>query len=87
VESSVRCGRVPRMLLLTGVLSLLALQPARADITIGVILSLTGPAASLGIPAENTVKLWPSTLAGQTVHVIVVNDKTKIMSTSSSDRR
>jgi branched-chain amino acid transport system substrate-binding protein len=64
------------------VLSLLALQPARADITIGVILSLTGPAVSLGIPAENTVKLWPTKLAGQTVHVIVVNDKSDTSETA-----
>ena len=33
---------------------------AQADINIGVILSTTGPGASLGIPAENTIKLWPT---------------------------
>ncbi len=82
VQSSVRCGRTPRILLFAGVLWLLALQPARADITIGVILSLTGPAASLGIPAENTVKLWPSRLAGQNVHVIVVNDNSDTTETA-----
>src|SRR5690606_4571415 len=45
-----------------------------ADITVGVILSTTGPAASLGQPAENTVKLWPDSIAGQKLKVISVND-------------
>ena len=35
--------------------------PALADITVGVIVSLTGPAASLGIPAKNTVEIMPQT--------------------------
>lgn len=47
---------------------------AHADITVGVVLSLTGPAASLGKPAENTVKIWPDKIAGQTVKLIVLND-------------
>jgi branched-chain amino acid transport system substrate-binding protein len=42
--------------------------------TIGVILSLTGPAASLGKPAENTVRLWPEQIAGQKVKLILLND-------------
>jgi len=53
----------------------LALAPAaRADINIGVILSVTGPAASLGMPAENTVKLWPAEIAGQKVKLTLLND-------------
>lgn len=51
-----------------------AAAPARADLHIGVILSLTGPAASLGIPAENSVKLWPTEIGGQKVKVTVLND-------------
>ena len=38
---------------------------AQADVNIGVILSLTGPGASLGIPAKNTVELWPKEIGGQ----------------------
>lgn len=49
---------------------------ARADISIGVILSTTGPGASLGIPAENTVKLWPAEIAGHKVILKVLNDNT-----------
>ncbi len=50
--------------------------PALADVRIGVILSLTGPGASLGIPAEKTVKLWPTEIGGQKVVVTVLNDET-----------
>jgi branched-chain amino acid transport system substrate-binding protein len=47
---------------------------AFADITIGVTLSATGPAASLGIPEKNTIELLPTTLAGQKVNWIVLDD-------------
>jgi len=47
---------------------------AFADINIGVILSLTGPAASLGIPERNTVELWPKEIAGQKIHVTILDD-------------
>lgn len=47
---------------------------AHADIAVGVILSLTGPAASLGKPAENTVRLWPEQIGGQKLRLIVLND-------------
>jgi len=47
---------------------------ARADITVGVILSLTGPGASLGIPEKNTVELMPTSLAGEKVKFIILDD-------------
>ncbi len=47
---------------------------AQADITVGVTLSATGPAASLGIPEKNTVALMPQTIAGQKVNYIVLDD-------------
>ena len=46
----------------------------RADVTIGVTLSATGPAASLGIPEKNTIELLPATLAGEKVKWIVLDD-------------
>ena len=49
---------------------------AHADINVGVIVSLTGPGASLGIPADNTIKLWPTELGGQKVNLFVLNDAT-----------
>jgi len=47
---------------------------ARADINVGVVLSLTGPGASLGMPAKNTVELWPKEIAGQKLVVTVLDD-------------
>ena len=49
---------------------------ALADITIGISLPLTGPASGLGIPANNQVKLWPTSIAGEKLKVIVLDDAT-----------
>ena len=45
-----------------------------ADINVGVTLSTTGPAASLGIPEKNTFELLPTTIAGQKVNWIILDD-------------
>ena len=47
---------------------------AAADINVGVTLSATGPAASLGIPEKNTIDLLPKSIAGQKVNYIVLDD-------------
>ena len=47
---------------------------ALADLNVGVTLSATGPAASLGIPEKNTIDLLPKTIAGQKVNYIVLDD-------------
>jgi branched-chain amino acid transport system substrate-binding protein len=47
---------------------------ALADINVGVTLSATGPAASLGIPEKNTIALLPATIGGQKVNYIVLDD-------------
>src|SRR5438067_5599578 len=47
---------------------------ASADINIGVTLSATGPAASLGIPEKNTIEILPATVAGQKINWIVLDD-------------
>ncbi|MEY4750036.1 MAG: hypothetical protein RIQ60_2250 [Pseudomonadota bacterium] len=49
---------------------------AQADITIGVSLSLTGPANGLGIPMQNAIKLWPASIAGEKLNVIILDDAT-----------
>ncbi len=49
---------------------------ALADITIGVVAPMTGPASGLGIPSGNQVKLWPKEIAGQKLNVIVMDDAT-----------
>ncbi len=48
--------------------------PAQADINVGVTLSATGPAASLGIPEKNTFDLLPTTIAGQKINWIILDD-------------
>ncbi len=44
------------------------------DIKVGVTLSATGPAASLGIPERNTFPLLPQTIGGRKVNYIVLDD-------------
>lgn len=60
----------PLLLLLLAVFT----QSVLADINVGVTLSATGPAASLGIPEKNTIELLPKTIAGQKVNYIVLDD-------------
>ncbi|HRP75115.1 MAG TPA: ABC transporter substrate-binding protein [Rhodocyclaceae bacterium] len=45
-----------------------------AQITVGVTVSATGPAASLGIPERNTIALMPQEIGGQKVNYIVLDD-------------
>ncbi len=47
---------------------------AFAQIKIGVTLSATGPAASLGIPEKNTIALLPKEIGGKSVQYIVLDD-------------
>jgi branched-chain amino acid transport system substrate-binding protein len=53
---------------------ILAASNVWADITIGVSLPLTGPAAALGIPVKQGLALWPSTIAGEKINMIVLDD-------------
>ena len=55
-------------------LSVGAVTFAHADINVGVLVSATGPAASLGIPEKNTFALMPTTIAGEKVKYIVLDD-------------
>jgi len=58
------------------ILSLVATLPlaAMAQIKVGVTLSTTGPAVSLGIPEKNTIALLPKTIAGQSIEYVVFDD-------------
>ena len=50
--------------------------PAGADINVGVTLSATGPAASLGIPEKNTFEMMGApVVGGQKVNFIILDDK------------
>lgn len=47
---------------------------ATAQVKIGVTVSATGPAASLGIPEKNTIELLPKEAGGKTIQYIVLDD-------------
>ena len=68
-----RCSRPLVALALLG-LGALAALPALAQIKIGVTISTTGPAVSLGIPEKNTIALLPTTIGGKSVQYIVLDD-------------
>lgn len=67
--------------------ALLAAASAHADITVGVTLSATGPAASLGIPEKNTFSLMPTAIAGQKVNYIVLDDKSDTTAAVANTRK
>ncbi|MFL9878274.1 ABC transporter substrate-binding protein [Herbaspirillum rhizosphaerae] len=62
-------------------------QQAHAELTIGVIMSLTGPGSGLGIPAKNGFALWPDTIGGEKVKLIILDDATDPTQASKNARR
>ncbi|MFM2053322.1 MAG: hypothetical protein RL456_1359 [Pseudomonadota bacterium] len=71
----------------TLILAALASGAALADITVGVTVSATGPAASLGIPEKNSVALMPKTIGGEKVHYIVLDDASDTTSAVANTRK
>jgi len=67
---------VKRLALAQALALVLATGSAWADITIGVSVSATGPAASLGIPEKQTIALLPQTIGGEKVRYVVLDDAT-----------
>jgi branched-chain amino acid transport system substrate-binding protein len=58
-----------------GILATLALTvPALAQVKVGVIVSATGPAASVGVTQQRTVPILPTSLGGQDVEYILLDD-------------
>lgn len=57
-------------------IALLVSGSALADITIGVSLPLTGPASGLGIPVNQQMKLWPASIGGEKIKLIILDDAT-----------
>jgi branched-chain amino acid transport system substrate-binding protein len=60
---------------------------ATADINVGVTLSATGPAASLGIPEKNTLALLPKMIAGQKINYIVLDDASDTTTAVKNSRK
>jgi branched-chain amino acid transport system substrate-binding protein len=76
IQPSRKESDMSRKLAFAVLAALSATFPAFADINVGVSVSATGPAASLGIPEKNTIALLPTTIAGQKVNYIVLDDAT-----------
>jgi len=60
---------------------------AHAQIKVGVSVSATGPAASLGIAEKNTIALLPRNIAGKSVEYIVLDDATDSTSAVKNARK
>jgi len=60
---------------------------ALAQVRIGVTVSATGPAASLGIPEKNTVALCPKNAGGKTIEYILLDDATDTTSAVQNTRK
>lgn len=58
-----------------------------ADINIGLVLSTTGPGASLGIPEQKTVALLPQEIAGQRINYTVLDDATDSTAATRAARK
>ncbi|MES2257118.1 MAG: ABC transporter substrate-binding protein [Pseudomonadota bacterium] len=61
--------------------------PAWADINVGISVCATGPGASLGIPEKNTVALFPTTIAGEKINYIVLDDATDATQATKNARK
>ncbi len=60
---------------------------AYADINVGVTVSATGPAASLGIPEKNTIAMMPKSIGGQTINYIVLDDASDTTAAVANTRK
>lgn len=65
-----------KLTMLAGAIALALPVVTHAQIKVGVTVSSTGPAASLGIPERDTVSLLPTEVEGNTIEYIVLDDAT-----------
>jgi branched-chain amino acid transport system substrate-binding protein len=72
---------------LLALVALCAATLAHADVNVGVTLSATGPAASLGIPQKNTIALMPTSIGGQKINYIVLDDASDTTVAVSNTRK
>ncbi|MDO9403261.1 MAG: ABC transporter substrate-binding protein [Polaromonas sp.] len=64
-----------------------ASMAAIADINVGVTVSATGPAASLGIPEKNTITLMPKTIGGEKINYIILDDASDTTAAVTNTRK
>ena len=75
------------ILAFAAVAGLVAAAPAMAQIKIGVTISSTGPAASLGIPEKNAIALLPREIGGKKVDYIILDDASDTNTTVTNTRK
>ncbi|MCM5681605.1 ABC transporter substrate-binding protein [Schlegelella sp. S2-27] len=68
-------------------LALLSAGAVRAELNIGVSLSLTGPLSSLGLPLKASLAQWPDTIAGEKVRLTVLDDASDTTGAVKNARR
>jgi branched-chain amino acid transport system substrate-binding protein len=73
--------------LLAPAFALAAAQAAAQDLKVGVTVSATGPAASLGIPERNTFALVPQTIGGRKVQYVILDDASDTTSAVKNTRK
>jgi branched-chain amino acid transport system substrate-binding protein len=73
--------------LAAGALLALGSIAAQADINVGITVSATGPAASLGIPEKNTVSLLPQKIGNEKVHYTVLDDASDTTTAVANTRK
>jgi branched-chain amino acid transport system substrate-binding protein len=76
-----------KTLLIALVAALALMTAARAEVRIGVIVSATGPAASVGVTQQRTVPILPERLGGQDVRYILLDDASDTSTTVTSARK
>jgi len=75
-----------KTLVATSIAVLLA-GAAQADINVGVSLPLTGPTSALGIASKNAIAQWPTSIGGQKLNVIILDDATDPSLATKNARR
>ena len=73
--------------LMTALAGLLLAALAHAEVNVGVTVSATGPAASLGIPEKNTIAMMPKTIGGQKINYIVLDDASDTTAAVANTRK
>jgi branched-chain amino acid transport system substrate-binding protein len=80
---------MPRTLARTALFASLAAVAATAhgQVKIGVTVSATGPAASLGIPERNTIPMCPRDAGGKSIEYLVLDDATDTTTAVQNTRK
>jgi branched-chain amino acid transport system substrate-binding protein len=71
----------------TSVLGSLPASAIAEDIKVGITISTTGPAASLGLPQQMSVALLPTEIAGNKIQYLVLDDASDTTKAVSNTRK